>query len=88
MTWALSRDHHRPNEFLITDLSAGDTVGRIIVTGKCSDKKALRKIAAAHDMYEALKSLLDMDVSYGRGAAVIEAEKIARAALAKAEGKS
>ena len=46
-----------------------------------------RLIAAAPDLYEALKELIDMDVAYQRGQKVSDAVDKARAALAKAEGK-
>lgn len=45
-------------------------------------------IAAAPDLYEALKELIDMDVAYQRGQKVSDAVDKARAALAKAKGKS
>lgn len=47
-----------------------------------------RLIAAAPDLYEALKELIDMDVAYQRGQKVSDAVDKARAALAKAERKS
>lgn len=47
-----------------------------------------RLISAAPDLYEALKELIDMDVAYQRGQKVSDAVDKARAALAKAEGKS
>jgi len=45
-----------------------------------------RLIAAAPDLLEALKSLIDMDVAYQRGPKVAEAVENADAAIAKATG--
>lgn len=47
-----------------------------------------RLIAAAPELLEALKSLIDMDVAYNRGPVVEDAVTKARAAIAKAEGKA
>lgn len=54
----------------------------------CGDEEAdARLMAAAPDLYEALKELIDMDVAYQRGPKVSDAVDKAHAALAKAEGK-
>lgn len=51
------------------------------------DEDDARLIAAAPDLLEVLKSLLDMDISYRRGPVVQEAVEKARAAIAKATGE-
>lgn len=44
-----------------------------------------RLIAAAPELLEALKTLIDMDVAYQRGDKVVQAVESAKAAIAKAE---
>ena len=50
-------------------------------------KANARLIAAAPELLEALRALIDMDVAYQRGPAVQEAVEAARAAIAKATGQ-
>lgn len=74
------------NDFQII---ADDTVIANCTYGARNSNNAndARLIAAAPDLYEALKELIDMDVAYQRGQKVSDAVDKARAALAKADGK-
>ena len=53
---------------------------------KAETEADARLIAAAPDLLEALKFLIDMDVAYQRGPRVEEAVEVAREAIAKATG--
>jgi hypothetical protein len=52
-------------------------------------EKVARMLAASHDLYWALRELLeDVDDHRGRGHAEFDSEEAARAAIARAEGKA
>jgi len=73
--------------------------GHMSYIGECGDQNGnwtnepmavanARLIAAAPDLLEALKSLIDMDIAYKRGPVVEDAVTKARAAIAKAQGET